>query len=203
MAFDFKTVGKNDQVALVAGAITVVLTFFPAYAKASVSSGTFSVSQTENAWIEWATLGTLLLIAAFVLVVLRVVVGNVLPDGLPWNLITAAVAGLGTLILVLYVFTFGGDIPSGVDASTGPGWSGWILMVAAIVFTVFAFLGFKDSGEKVPEFNKPGTATPPAAQTPPPATPPAPPAAPAPPAPPAAQTPPPTEPPAPPAPPSS
>ena len=167
MAFDFKTVGRNDQVALVAGAVAVVLTFFPAYAKASVKSSGFSASQSENAWIEWATLGTLLLIAAFVLVVLRVVVGNVLPAGLPWNLITAGVAGLGTLILVLYVFTFGGDIPSGlsVDVSTGPGWSGWLLLIASIVFTAFAFLGFKDSGEKLPQANKNnggGTTPPPA-----------------------------------------
>jgi amino acid transporter len=171
MAFDFKTVGRNDQVALVAGAVAVVLTFFPAYAKASVESGGFNASQSENAWIEWATLGSLLLLAAFVLVVLRVVVGNVLPAGVPWNLITAGVAGLGTLLLVLYVFTFGGDIPSGmsVDVSTGPGWSGWLLLIASIVFTAFAFLGFKDSGEQVPQArNTNGGSTPP---------PPAPPAA--------------------------
>ena len=156
MAFDFKTVGKNDQVALIAGAVTVLLTFFPAYAKASVSGGGVDVSESKSAWVEWATLGTLLLIVAFVILVLRVVVGNVLPDGVPWNLVTAATAGLGTLILVIYVFTFGGDIgavPDSIDVSTGPGWSGWILLVAAIVFTVFAALGFKESGEKV-DLNK-------------------------------------------------
>lgn len=171
MAFDFKTVGKNDQVALIAGAVTVLLTFFPAYAKASVSGSGVNVSEDRSAWVEWATIGTLLLIAAFVIVVLRVVVGNVLPAGVPWNLVTAAAAGLGTLLLILYVFTFGPDIGSvpGVDVSTGPGWSGWILLVAAIVFTVFSAISFRDSGEKIPEFNKKNDT--------PPSTPPAPPAA--------------------------
>ena len=157
MAFDIKTVGKNDQVALIAGAVAVLLTFFPSYAKASVSGGGIDVSESKSAWVEWATFGTLLLIAAFVIIVLRVVVGNVLPDGVPWNLVTAAAAGLGTLLLVIYVFTFGGDlgsVPSSIDVSTGPGWSGWLLIVAAIVFTVFAALGFKESGEKMPDLNK-------------------------------------------------
>ena len=170
MAFDFNALGKNDKVALVSGALTTVLLFFPAYAKASVSyKGDIGISlgdmsESKSAFVEWATFGALLLIAAFVIVVLRVVVGN-LPDGVPWNLVTAALAGLGTLLLVIYVFTFGPDVPSiaesSVDLSTGPGWSGWILLPASIVFAVFAFLGFKDSGEQVPDLK--GNSTPPAA----------------------------------------
>ncbi len=170
MAFDFNALGKNDKVALVTGALTTILLFFPAYAKASVSAGDSglsigSVSESKSAFVEWATFVALLLIVAFVIVVLRVVVGN-LPAGVPWNLITAGLAGLGTLLLIIYVFTFGPDVPSGisVDLSTGPGWSGWILMPVAIVFSVFAFLGFKDSGEQIPDFNK-GNDAPPAPPT--------------------------------------
>jgi len=172
MAFDFNALGKNDKVALVSGALTTVLLFFPAFAKASVSykgdTGGLSlgdVSESKSAFVEWATFGALLLIVAFAIVVLRVVVGN-LPDGVPWNLVTAAAAGLGALLLILYVFTFGPDVPSGlgdsVKLSTGPGWSGWILLPVSIVFAVFAFLGFKDSGEQIPDFNK-GNDAPPAA----------------------------------------
>jgi len=173
MAFDFNALGKNDKVALVAGALTTILLFIPAYAKASVegkgvAASIGSQSESKSAFVEWATIGALLLIVAFVIVVLRLVVGN-LPAGVPWNLITAAVAGLGTLLLVIYVFTFGvGDVPDSVkdsvNLSTGPGWSGWILIVAAIVFTAFSFLGFKDSGEQIPDFNK-GNDAPPAPPT--------------------------------------
>lgn len=163
MAFDFKALSKNDQALLITGAVTVLLTFFPAFAKASVDAkgssplGSFGGSDTRSAWVEWATIGTLLLIAAFVIVVLKLVAGN-LPDGVPWNLIAAAAAALGTLILVLYVFTFGEDVPAAleesIEYSTGPGWSGWLLLISAIAFTAFAFLGFKESGEKMPDLNK-------------------------------------------------
>lgn len=208
MAFDIKALSKNDQGLLISGAVTVVLLFFPAYVKASVKAkdaglGGIGGSESKNGFVEWATFGTLLLIAAFVLVILKVVVGNVLPDGVPWNLVIAGVAGLGTIILVLYAFTFGPDVPAiasdSLEISTGPGWSGWVLLIAAIVFTAFAALGFKESGEKIPEINRAGGATPPSygTQTPPAtgtATPPVPPTAP-----PAAPPVPPTAPPAPPA----
>lgn len=210
MAFDIKALSKNDQGLLISGAVTVVLLFFPAYVKASVTSteaglGGLGGSESKSAWVEWATFGTLLLIAAFVLVILKVVVRNVLPAGIPWSLIITALAGLGTLILALYAFTFGPDVPAfaqdTIELSTGPGWSGWVLLIAAIVFTVFAALSFKDSGEKIPEINKGGGNRPQAGPTTPqagPAAPPVPPAAPpAPPAPPAAG------PPAPPAPPTA
>ncbi|MBP2392049.1 hypothetical protein [Aeromicrobium fastidiosum] len=218
MAFDIKTVGRNDQIALVAGAATVLLTLFPWYATFSAKAknndgsafGSIGGSESINAWHEWALFGVLLLVAALVIVVLRVVVGNVLPAGVPWNLVTAGAAGLGTLILVIYPFTFGPDVPAivsdSVDIGKGPGWSGWLLIVAALVFTAFSFLAFKESGEKIPEINRAGGATPPSygSATPPAtgtATPPVPPTAPpaAPPAPPAAPPAPPTAPPAPPA----
>ncbi|RYJ05936.1 MAG: hypothetical protein EON52_08965, partial [Actinomycetales bacterium] len=136
MAVDFKTLGKNDQVLLVAGALTVILTFFPAYAKATAKAKgdaadlvtNSSFSETHNAWVEWATFGTLLLIVAFVLVAIRLFAPGTLPTTVPWNLVVAGAATLGTVLLVLYVFTFGEDVPaqlkSSVDYSTGPGWSG-------------------------------------------------------------------------------
>ncbi|MCW2770582.1 MAG: hypothetical protein JWR27_2015 [Aeromicrobium sp.] len=141
----------------------MLLTLFPGYAKFSVETkgdglGGFGGSESINAWHEWALLGVLLVVAAFVIVVLRVVTGTALPPGVPWNLVTAAAAGLGTIILLIYPFTFGPDVPSvvqdSIDVSRSPGWSGWLLLVAAIVFTVFSFLAFKESGEKIPEVKR-------------------------------------------------
>ncbi len=36
----------------------------------------------------------------------------------------------------------------------GPGWSGWALFITTIALTAFTFLGFKESGEKMPDLNK-------------------------------------------------
>lgn len=162
MAVDFKSINKNDQGALIAGGLTFILSFFTAYISVSFDGGDsmpgLSASSGISAWHSYATLGILLVIVATVLVAVKVFASDALPDGVPWNLAIAAAAGLGTLLLILRPFTIGG-YPTGI--SVGPGWSGWVLFVAAIALTVFAFLSFKASGEKIPEINKKDT--PPAA----------------------------------------
>jgi hypothetical protein len=169
MAFDFKALKKHDQGLLVAGAVAVLLTFFPAYAKASVEAkdsalGSIGGSEDRSAWVEWATIGSLLLIVAFVIVVLKLI-GNILPAGAPWGLVAAVAAAVGTVLLALYVFTFGPDVPDSVkdslEISTGPGWSGWLLLLSAVIFTALAFVSFKESGEKLPASNR--SSVPPAA----------------------------------------
>ena len=157
MAVDFKSLSKNDQGALVTGALAVIFTFIGSYITVSAKSSVAGVSYSagHNAWDGWSTLGSLLLIAAFALVAIRIFAPEVLPAGIPWNLITLAAAAVGTVIVVLKGLTFGvpGGIPSdAVDA--GPGWSGWVLFVLSIAFTVFTALLFKESGEKLPEVNK-------------------------------------------------
>jgi hypothetical protein len=156
MAVDFKSLSKNDQGALISGVLAVIFTFIGSYI--TVSSG--SVSAGHNAWDGFGVLGSLLLIAALALVAVRIFAPDTLPAGVPWNLITLAVAAIATIILVIKGLTFSPDgLPASVDS--GPGWSGWVLFVLAIVFTVFAALLFKESGEKMPEVNKKDT--PPAA----------------------------------------
>lgn len=158
MAVDFKSLGKNDQGALVTGALAVIFTFFGSYITVSSKAGTFSASAGHNAWDGVGVLGSLLLVVGLAVVVVRIFAAESLPAGVPWNLVTVAAAGLGTIILIIKGLTFGVDVPaiatSVAKIDAGVGWSGWILFILAIAFTVFAALGFKASGEKLPTMGK-------------------------------------------------
>jgi hypothetical protein len=149
MAVDFKALNRNQQGALVAGALALILSLFDSYVTVDVKGvgGLGSVAAT-NAWDSWATIGMLLVLAATVLVALKAFSPSTLPDGVPWALITAAAAGLGTLLLILRAFTY----DDGGIADVGPGWSGWLLFIAALALTVFSLLSFRESGEKMPDF---------------------------------------------------
>lgn len=188
MAVDFKSIGKFEQGALIAGGLSLILSFINKYVTVSVDGGELAglggaVGGT-NAWDSFATIGVLLVIAATAIVAVKVFAGENLPAGVPWNLVAFAAAALGTVLLILRAFTYGNQGISQI--SIGPGWSGWALFVTSIALSVFAFLSFRESGEKIPEFNKGGATQPPTPPTAPPA-PPTPPASgpPAPPAPPA------------------
>jgi len=145
MAVDFKSLGKYEQGALAAGAVAIILSFFSRYLTADLGPlGTYGIS----AWHSYATLGMLLIVASVAVVVGKAFAGDDLPDGVPWNLVALATAGLGIVLVILRALTAdAGDI----------GWSGWLLFIAGIALTVFTFLSFKESGEKVPEFNKKDT----------------------------------------------
>jgi hypothetical protein len=148
MAVDFKSLGKFEQGALIAGGLSIILSFFDRYV--AVDLGPVTIG--DNAWNSYATLGMLLIVAATAIVAGKAFAAESLPDGVPWNLVALAAAGLGTLLLILRAFT--------VDVAD-PGWSGWALFITTIALTAFTFLSFKESGEKMPEFNKKDT--PPAA----------------------------------------
>lgn len=158
MAVDFKSIGKYEQGALISGVLALILSFIGSYV--TVSAGGFSGG--TSAWDSYATFGVLLLIASTAIVAVKAFAGENLPAGAPWNLIAAAAAGLGTLLLILRAFTYSdGGLGSQVDI--GPGWSGWLLFVAGIALTAFTVLSFRESGEKLPDFNNKGGSTPPAA----------------------------------------
>jgi len=211
---DLSKINPLNLGALVAGGVSFILSLLPAYVTVSVDSDLAGVdySNGTNAWASYATFGILLVILATAIIAVKVFAPQVVPAGVPVNLVAAAVAGLGTLLLLLRAI-FPGDTGGGfgVDISAGPGWSGYLLFLSTIALTVFAALGFKESGEKIPEFNAGGgqppagpaptapPAAPPAAGPTPPAAPPAapptappaaPPTDPTPPAPPAGPTPP-------------
>ena len=156
MAVDFKSLGKFEQGALIAGGLSIILSFFGDYVR--VSGG--GVSQNvSSAWDSYGTLGILLVIAATVIIAIKAFASENLPDGVPWSLVALATAGLGTLLLILRAFTYSDGGFSGVDV--GPGWSGWALFITTIALSAFTFLLFKESGEKMPDLNKKDT--PPAA----------------------------------------
>lgn len=152
MAVDFKSLGKFEQGALIAGAVAIILSFFSNYV--TVSAG--PISAGTNAWDSYATIGVLLIIVSTAVVGVKAFAKESLPAGVPWSLVAAATAGLGTILLILRAFTYSdGGLGSSVDI--GPGWSGWILFIAGIALTVFTVLSFKESGEKIPEINKKDT----------------------------------------------
>lgn len=163
MAVDFKSLGKNDQGALIAGALAIILSFIGSYITVSYdgpgSSALGNISGGTNAWTSYATFGVLLIIASTAVMGIKAFAKENLPDGIPWNLVATALAALGTLLLILRAVFAGGPSMGGV--SVGPGWSGYLLWIAAIALTVFTALSFKDSGEKMPDMPKKDT--PPAA----------------------------------------
>ena len=126
MAVDYKSLGKYEQGALVAGALSLILSFFSSYV--TVDAG--PISGGTSAWDSYATLGILLVIASTAIVAVKAFAAENLPDGVPWNLVALAAAGLGTLLLILRAFTYGDGGLSGVDV--GPGWSGWALFITTI-----------------------------------------------------------------------
>ncbi|MCL8252672.1 hypothetical protein AERO_14875 [Aeromicrobium fastidiosum] len=165
MATDFKSIGKYDQGALISGGLALILSFISSYVTASFDGpGGLSISDGTNAWTSYATLGILLVIVATAIVAVKAFARENLPDGVPWNLAAAALAGVGTLLLILRAVFPGG--PDAAGYSIGPGWSGYLLFLAGIALTVFTVLSFRASGEKLPQANKNnnnGGTTPPAA----------------------------------------
>lgn len=159
---DFKSLSKNEQGALIAGAIALLFSFFGNYVNLSIKGGAAAGISggggVTSAWTGLGTLGMLLLIVAAAVVALKAFAKDTLPDGVPWNLVAFGAAALGTLLVIIRAFTAGESV-SGFSYS--PGWSAYVLFAAAAALTYFTFTLFKASGDKMPEFNKKDT--PPAA----------------------------------------
>lgn len=137
----FKQLGLNEQATMAAGAVAIILSFFPSYV--TVSFGPYSSG--ANAWHSFATLGVLLVIAATALAAVKAFAAEYLPDGVPWNIVITACAGVGTVLLLLRGLTV---------SHAGLGWSGWALVIAGVVMTAFAALALKASGEDLSQFKQ-------------------------------------------------
>lgn len=153
MTIDLKSLSKVELGALVAGGVSVLVSFFGSYIRVSYDGGGVveRVSAGTSAWTSYATLGVLLVIAATAVVAVRIFAASALPAAVPWNLVALAASGLGTVLLVLRALTVGGG---GFGASVGPGWSGWLLFLTTIALTACTALMFKGSGEKISDLTK-------------------------------------------------
>lgn len=138
MANDFASLGTNQKASLISGGLALILSFFTSYISVSIAGFSTGVS----AWHSYGTLGILLVIVATAIVAVQAFSAGSLPDGVPWNLAAFGAAALGAILLVLRAVT----------VSPGhPGWSGYLLFIAAISLGYFTFQAFKASGEKMPD----------------------------------------------------
>jgi hypothetical protein len=140
--FDLKQINRNDRGILGAGIVAFIASFLPFWGWSG--GGPFHT----NAWTGYATLGLLLVFVAAGITAARVF-GNAKLPTLPVgaNLLVAALAALGTLLIILRGYTYPHVAIAG--ASIGVLWGGYILFIAGIVMTIFAVLNFMASGEKM------------------------------------------------------
>ena len=141
--FDLKQISRNDQGIVGTGGIAFVASFLPYW---GWSAGGFSAS--TSAWTGYAILGLLLLFAAAGITALRVFGKATMPT-LPIgpNLLVAALASLGALLVILRGFTYPSVHTQG--GSVGVMWGGYILMLCSVAMAVFAVMNFRASGEKL------------------------------------------------------
>ncbi len=159
MAVDVSSINKLDLGALVAGGLVFVLSLIPAWITSDIEGDMGALLSAgdlgggTHAWYEINVLALLLLLLATVVVATKVFAPRALPPTLPvgTGVIAAGLAALGTAILVIRTLTtFESQSMGGVSYSVGPGWSGWLLMIAAVALTAFAVLGATGAGESLP-----------------------------------------------------
>lgn len=153
---DFREMNRNDLGVLIAGAVAFIASFLPYWGISYSVKGFGGFSTTVNAWHGYAVIGLLLIFAGAIIVAVRVFGGTVLPDlGVGWHVIVAALAALGTLLVILRAFTY--PHASFAGGSYGVKWGGYILFLAGLAETAFAILGMRESGERI-AFERPGGA---------------------------------------------
>jgi hypothetical protein len=101
---------------------------------------------SSNAWSGYSTIGMVLLLAATALITIEALSDGSLPAVVPWRLIAVVAAAFGTFLIILRALTAGSSAPG---ANVGPGWSGFLLFLAAIAVTACSVLTFRDSEEEI------------------------------------------------------
>jgi hypothetical protein len=144
--FDVKQMRRNDKGVLGAGIVALIFSFIPHYYGGSVHVLGAHYSAGVSAWHSYAFLGMLLILIGTAIAAIMVSGAAQLPK-LPigLNLLVAGLVGLGTLLVIIRGFT--ADSGSGPGYSYGVQWSGYIVMLAGVVETVFAVMNFRSSGE--------------------------------------------------------
>ena len=166
--------GRYDRLqlaAVVTGGLAVIATFLPYYGLAA-PDGLFGrpLDATITAWHSYAIVGCLLVLAATLVAAFRAFAPERWPAEVPVApyVLTAGLAGLGALLLILRLATWQRHELLGL--SIGPRWGGYLLCLLAVAQAVLAGLASRAAGESLP---RPSSAP----LAPPPASPPAPPPA--------------------------
>jgi hypothetical protein len=159
---DFRTMPRNDQGVLAAGALAFIASFFPYYG-ATVNAVGIHGSSSTSAWHSYATLALILVLAATVVAGVQLFSPSSLPQtSMSWNFVVLALSAVGTVLLVIRSFTF--DSGTIGPLSYGLKWGAFVLMILCIVQTAFAFLRVRAAGEAMPWATHSGAApSPPAA----------------------------------------
>ncbi len=144
MADGGSPLSKNERGVLVAAAVAAVLSFIPAYIQVKFDGKGFDMS--SNAWTGSATIGMMLVLGGAALIIIEALSDGTLPNVIPWHLISVIAAAFGTFLIVLKPFTVGSSAPG---ASVGPGWSAFLLVLAAVAVTSYAVMSFRESEEAV------------------------------------------------------
>lgn len=140
---DLKQLNRSDQLILGGGIVAFIASFLPYW---GWSGG--GVGWSTSAWTGYATVGLLLIFIAALITAGRVFMNANLPK-LPIgpNLLVAALAAIGTILVIIRGFTY--PHGSALGVSVGVKWGGYILFIAGIVVTIGAVMNFRASGEKV------------------------------------------------------
>jgi hypothetical protein len=146
--FDLKQINRNDQAILGAGILFFVLSIFIPFYGYSGPHLAFGGNYSVSAWHSYGWLGVLLILIAVGIVAARVF-GNLSLPKLPIgpNVLVAALALLGTLILFLRGLTYKSASAGGY--SVGLKWGAWVDYILAVVVVVFAIMNMRASGEKI------------------------------------------------------
>lgn len=160
---DFKSLSRNDQLALVAGVLAFIASFFPWYgvkfkgALAAFGGG----SATVTAWHGLAAFGLVLLLLGLLVVAAQVFAGASLP-AIPtsYELVAAGLSCLGALFVIIKSF----DLPtySGADASVGLRWGGWVLLILVVVQAVVCVMRVLAANARPASSSAPAAPLPPA-----------------------------------------
>lgn len=167
MPVDIGSIKRNDQIAGAAAVLALILSFIPGSRTVEAKGG--GPSDSVNLWHGLGVLAALILLVA-VAGIVAAVLNRAELQAVPVRWINTGLLGLASLLTLIYIFTYKGDtsgVPAGVDIDDfvefSAGWAGYLIVLLGIVATVFAALGAKESGERLPGSAAGGDSTPPPA----------------------------------------
>jgi len=141
-----------DVAAVIVGGVFFVLSFVLPYWGA-----TGLITGTVNAWHDWDFLAMVLLLAATVLLAVRVFAAENLPDvsfGYRW--LAAGIGAVGFVIFLIRTLT----LPSANDQlgdSIGVRWGGWVDVILYAAFVVLTVLAAREAEGNSPWPTRPAS----------------------------------------------